>query len=75
VTRWDDDALITIYRRGLKSAVKDELMRTRAKIETLEELIRETIDIDDKLYERKIEDRYDRNNVLVGIGSDRQHKG
>jgi hypothetical protein len=51
--------------------VKDELIRTRAKIETLEELIRETINIDNKLYERKIEDCYDRNNVLVGIGFDR----
>jgi hypothetical protein len=51
--------------------VKDELIRTRVRIETLEELIRETINIDDKLYERKIEDYYNRNNVLVGIGSDR----
>jgi hypothetical protein len=51
--------------------VKDKLIRTRAKIETLEELIRETINIDDKLYERKIEDRYDRINALVGIGSNR----
>jgi hypothetical protein len=71
VTRVDDDALITIYRRGLKSAVKDELIRTRVKIEILEELIRETINIDDKLYKRKIEDRYNRNNALVGIGFDR----
>jgi hypothetical protein len=46
-------------------------MRTRAKIKTLEELIRETINIDNKLYERKIEDHYDRNNALVGIGSNR----
>jgi hypothetical protein len=51
--------------------VKDELIRTRAKIKTLEELIRETINIDNKLYKRKIEDRYDRNNILVGIGSNR----
>jgi hypothetical protein len=51
--------------------VKDELIRTRVKIETLEELIRETININDRLYERKIEDRYDRNNTLVGIGPNR----
>jgi hypothetical protein len=51
--------------------VKNELIRTGAKIETLEELIRETINIDDRLYERKIEDRYDYNNTLVGIRSNR----
>jgi hypothetical protein len=51
--------------------VKDELIRTRVKIETLEELIRETINIDNKLYKRKIEDRYNRNNILVDIGSNR----
>jgi hypothetical protein len=51
--------------------VKDKLIRTRAKIKTLEELIRETININNKLYERKIKDRYDRNNALVGIGFDR----
>jgi hypothetical protein len=51
--------------------VKDELIRTRVKIETLEELIRETININNKLYKRKIKDRYDYNNILVGIGSNR----
>jgi hypothetical protein len=51
--------------------VKDELIRIGAKVETLEELIRETINIDNKLYERKIEDRYNYNNALVGIGSNR----
>jgi hypothetical protein len=51
--------------------VKDELIRTRVRIETLEELIRETININNKLYERKIEDRYNYNNILVGIGSNR----
>jgi hypothetical protein len=48
--------------------VKNKLIRTKVKIETLEELIRETININNKLYERKIEDYYDRNNILVGIG-------
>jgi hypothetical protein len=54
--------------------VKDELIRTRVKIETLEELIRETINIDDKLYKRKIKDYYDRNNALVDIRSNRYYK-
>jgi hypothetical protein len=47
-----------MYRRGLKENVKDELMRTGQKIENLDELIRATIEIDDNLYERAIERRY-----------------
>jgi hypothetical protein len=50
---------MTMYRRGLKENVKDELMRTGQKIENLDELIRATIEIDDNLYERAIERRYD----------------
>jgi hypothetical protein len=50
--------------------VKDELIRIGVKIETLEELIKETININNKLYERKIENYYDYNNALVGIGFD-----
>ncbi|CAD0052049.1 unnamed protein product [Aureobasidium pullulans] len=53
VTDWDDSALMTMYRRGLKENVKDELMRAGMKIEDLDDLIRATIEIDDNLYERK----------------------
>jgi hypothetical protein len=59
VTDWDDSALMTMYRRGLKENVKDELMRTGEKIENLDELIRATIEIDDNLYERAMERRHD----------------
>jgi hypothetical protein len=59
VTNWDDPALMTMYRRGLKENVKDELMRTGEKIENLDELIRATIEIDDNLYERAMERRHD----------------
>jgi hypothetical protein len=59
VTDWDDSALMTMYRRGLKENVKDELMRTGEKIESLDELIRATIEIDDNLYERAMERRHD----------------
>jgi hypothetical protein len=59
VTDWDDSALMTMYRRGLKENVKDELMRTGQKIENLDELIRATIEIDDNLYERAMERRHD----------------
>ena len=49
---------MTMYRRGLKENVKDELMRAGMKIEDLNDLIRASIEIDDNLYERTIERRY-----------------
>jgi hypothetical protein len=47
-----------MYRRSLKENVKDELIRAGIKIENLDELIYITIEIDDNLYERTIERRY-----------------
>ena len=51
--------MITIFRRRLKDNVKDELIKDGRRIDTLERLIKAAIDIDDKLYERVIEKRYD----------------
>ena len=48
-----------MYRRSLKENVKDELIRASIKIESLDDLIYITIEIDDNLYERTIEKRYD----------------
>ncbi|KAJ4982496.1 reverse transcriptase domain protein, partial [Stagonosporopsis vannaccii] len=50
-TDWDDTALMTMFRQGLKPRVKEELMRTGASLETLDDLIKETIEIDNRLYE------------------------
>ena len=47
-----------MFRRGLKDHVKDELTRSGAVLETLSELIKESIDINDKWYERSIEKKY-----------------
>ena len=58
LTDWTGNALMTMYRRGLKENVKDELMRTGGEIRTLEELINEAIEVDDKLYERAMERRH-----------------
>lgn len=58
VTDWDNNALITMFRRGLKENVKDELMRSGGIIATLDVLIRTAIDIDDKLYERAMEKKH-----------------
>ena len=50
---------MTMFRRGLKDNVKDELIRDRRRIDSLERLIKAVINIDDKLYERAIEKRFD----------------
>ncbi len=51
--------MYVIYYKGLKDNVKDELVRT-GKNETtnLDTLIKSSIDIDDRLYERAIEKRH-----------------
>ncbi len=57
-TGWNNDALITMYYRGLKDNVKDELMRSGADQTTLPLLTKEAIAIDDRLYERAMEKRH-----------------
>ena len=54
---WDDAALIRMYKQGLKSQVREELMRTNARTDTLDELINEAIRLDNDLYELQIEAR------------------
>lgn len=58
LTEWDDEALATMFRRGLKDAVKDELMRYGGTTNGLENLITASIELDDKLYERSMEKRH-----------------
>ena len=48
-----------MFKRGLKENIKDELMRLESLPKTLRELINAAITIDDKLYERVIERKYD----------------
>ena len=47
-----------MFRRGLKDYIKDELTRSGVALETLRELIKELIDINDKWYKRSIEKKY-----------------
>ena len=69
---WDDEALMTMYRRGLKDNVKDELMRDGRVIDSLDELTKAAIEIDNKLYERAMERKYDgENRGRAGFVSDR----
>ncbi len=60
-TGWDDNALRTMYYRGLKDNVKDELMRNRQDQASLIDLMKAAIDVDDKLYERAMEKKHNQN--------------
>jgi len=55
---WDDVALMTMFRRGLKDNLKDEIMRDGKSINDMFDLIEVAIDFDDKLYERAMKKRY-----------------
>ena len=72
-TDWDDVALIIIYRRGLKDNIKDELMRTGARLDDLDILIKESIEIDDKLFERQMEKKY--NGGIRGFAGFKNQRG
>jgi hypothetical protein len=54
---WNDGALIEMYKQGLKPVVRQELMRSGATTETLDQLINEAIRIDNDLYELKLEEQ------------------
>ena len=57
---------MVIYCRGLKENIKDELIRYRGVLDTLDSLIEEVIEINNKLFKRSIEKRYNRG--ISGIG-------
>ena len=63
--KWDDNALMAMYQKGLKENVKDHLAFHGGVVESLDDLIEASISIDDKLYERALEKRY-RGNVPFG---------
>jgi len=58
-TGWDDTALMTMFKQGLKPKVKEELMRTAAVTDTFDTLVKEAINIDIKLHELQQELRED----------------
>lgn len=59
---WDDQALRTMFYRGLKDNVKYELMRYRGAKDTLHDLQQAAIRVDDELYELGMEKRHSGNN-------------
>jgi len=50
-TKWDEDALMAQYYRGLKDEVKDDYVRINPAPETLHEMIEAATKIDTRLYE------------------------
>ena len=57
VINWDNNALMRMYKQGLKPQVRKELMRSGTSISTLQELTNEAIRIDNELYGLQLEER------------------
>jgi hypothetical protein len=54
-TNWNDAALMRMYKQGLKDKVRIKLMRSGTTIDTLDQLIEESIRLDNELYEFELE--------------------
>lgn len=66
LTEWDDAALMTMFRRELKDNLEDEIMRDARSITDISDLIEVAIHLDDKLYERAMEKRFDQPHGRAG---------
>ena len=72
VIDWDNNALMRMYRQGLKPTVRKELMRSGSNLNTLDELMNEAIRIDNELYELMLEERlFNQGTRIQGITNDR----
>ena len=60
LTDWDDNTLIVMYWHGLKENMKDEIIFDRWAVDTLDKLIAQAINIDDKLFKQAMEKCHDR---------------
>jgi len=58
---------MTMFRRGLKNNLKNEIMRDGRFISDMFDLIEVAIDLDDKLYERAMKKQYDQPQERAGI--------
>ncbi len=56
-----------MFKRDLKKNVKNELMRSDAKFDIIQTLIKIAIDVDDKLYKRVMKKRYDQSHERAKI--------
>ena len=58
---------MTMFKRDLKKNVKDELMRSDARFDIIQILVKIAIDVDDKLYKRVMKKRYDQSQERARI--------
>ena len=58
LTKWENAALMIMFRRDLKYNVKKEFMRYEETTDILRILIKANIEFDDKLYELIMTQRY-----------------
>ena len=56
-----------MFKRDLKKNVKNELMRSNARFDTIQILIKIAIDVDDKIYKRVIKKQYDQSHKRARI--------
>lgn len=66
MTNWNDEAQMSMFKRGLRDNVQDELMRYSGEIEDLGELMKASIELDDKLHQRSIERRENQGGRFTG---------
>ena len=60
LTDWDNNALMVMYQHGLKENMKNEITFDRQAVETLDKLIAQAINIDNKLFEQVMEKHHNR---------------
>jgi hypothetical protein len=60
---WNDEALVRMYKQGLKPVVRAELMRSGGVLTTLDEWVNEAIRLDNALHELALEERSFHRNV------------
>lgn len=70
---WDDTALQRMFRQGLKPQVKEDLARTGAAIEDLDDLVKEAMRIDTMLFELELEKQNIRRSYHPTQGKKRRH--
>jgi len=56
-----------MFKRDLKKNVKDELMRSDARFDIIQTLVKIAIDVDDKLYKRAMKKRYNQSHKRARI--------
>ena len=62
LSKWNDEALMTMYHHELKDNIKNKLMCDECVINSLNKFTKAAIEIDNKLYKRVMKWKYDEEN-------------